>query len=164
MAASRKPTREDLADLRRLEGKLGVRFKDSALLMQALTHSSFAHEHHDDGAQDNERLEFLGDAVIELVTAELLFKREPEVGEGALTLDRAAMVSTGALAVAARRIELGEHLRVGRGVENSGGRQLDSLLANAVEAVIGAITKTWLMEESRRRLQEAGLGPRRGDG
>ncbi|MEA2646357.1 MAG: ribonuclease [Chloroflexota bacterium] len=139
MTAGPKPSKQELGDLRRLEEKLGVRFKDRGLLLQALTHSSYAHEHHEEGALDNERLEFLGDAVIELVTAQLLYLREPEAGEGALTLDRAAMVSTGALATAGRRLQIGDHLRVGRGVENSGGRELDSLLANAVEAVMGAI-------------------------
>jgi ribonuclease III len=109
------------------------------LLQQALTHSSWVHEHPDLGAADNERLEFLGDAVIELVAGEALYRDDPDAGEGALTLGRAAQVSTGALAAAARRIRLGGYLRVGRGVENAGGRDLESLLANAMEAVFGAI-------------------------
>ncbi|HEV3233293.1 MAG TPA: ribonuclease III [Candidatus Dormibacteraeota bacterium] len=126
-------------DLSALQKRLEVTFKDKALLLQALTHSSYAHEHPDEVAGDNERLEFLGDAVIELVAAHLLFRQQPEVGEGILTLDRAAMVSTGALAAVARGLGLGDYLRVGRGVEASGGRDLDSLLANAVEALMGAI-------------------------
>jgi ribonuclease-3 len=104
-----------------------------------LTHSSWAHEHPESDAADNERLEFLGDAVIELLAADALYRQDPGAGEGALTLRRAAMVSTGALAAAARRIKLGSHLRVGHGVENAGGRELDSLLANAMEAVFGAV-------------------------
>lgn len=109
------------------------------MLQQALTHTSWVHEHPDLGAADNERLEFLGDAVIELVAAQALYRETPHAGEGALTLGRAALVSTGALAAAARRIRLGGHLRVGHGVENAGGRDLDSLLANALEAIFGAI-------------------------
>jgi ribonuclease-3 len=109
------------------------------LLLQALTHRSHTHEHPEEAVGDNERLEFLGDAVIELLSADVLYRQRPEVREGTLTLDRAAMVSTGALARVARRIDVGSHLRVGRGVEASGGRDLDSLLANAVEAIMGAI-------------------------
>jgi ribonuclease-3 len=122
-----------------LERQLGIGFHDRDLLVQALTHRSYAHEHAGDGALDNERLEFLGDAVLELIAADLLYRRDPEAGEGSLTLDRAAVVSTGALAAAARRIHLGSHLRVGKGVDKTGGRDLDSILANALEAVIGAI-------------------------
>jgi ribonuclease-3 len=122
-----------------LERKLGIKLRDRDLLLQALTHTSYAHEHADEGAAHNERLEFLGDAVLELVAAEVLYRRNPEAGEGSLTLDRAAVVSTGALAAAARRIDLGRYLRVGKGIEKTGGRDLDSLLANSLEAVIGAI-------------------------
>jgi ribonuclease-3 len=126
-------------DLKRLETRLKVSFRNRKLLLQALTHSSYAHEHPTESDGDNERLEFLGDAVIELIAAGLLFKRKPPAGEGVLTLDRAAMVSTGALATVSRGLDLGDYLRVGRGVESSGGRDLDSLLANAFEALIGAI-------------------------
>jgi ribonuclease-3 len=122
-----------------LERRLGVKFQDPELLLQALTHRSYAHEHAADGAADNERLEFLGDAVLELIAADMLYRGDPEAGEGSLTLDRTALASTGALATAARRIDLGSFLRVGRGVEKTGGRHLDSLLANALEAVIGAV-------------------------
>jgi len=118
---------------------LGVEFDQPRLLLQALTHKSWVHENVDTGATDNERLEFLGDAVIELLAADSLYAADPGAGEGALTLRRAAMVSTGALAVAARRIGLGGHLRVGNGVDKAGGRDLDSLLANAMEAVFGAV-------------------------
>ena len=127
------------ASLGALERKLGGKFTNRDLLQQALTHTSYAHEHADEGALDNERLEFLGDAVLELVAAEILYLRNPDAGEGSLTLDRAAVVSTGALAAAARRIDLGAYLRVGKGVEKSGGRNLDSLLANSMEAVLGAL-------------------------
>ena len=130
------PGSRGLVALRR---KLGIKAHNPDHLLQALTHTSYAHEHPDEGVADNERLEFLGDAVLELVAAEVLYRRIPEAGEGSLTLDRAAVVSTGALAAAARRIDLGKYLRVGKGVEKTGGRDLDSLLANSLEAVIGAI-------------------------
>ena len=126
-------------DLEALQELIGVRLHDPALLLQALTHSSFAHEDPDTQALDNERLEFLGDAVIELLAADSLYTEDAGAGEGTMTLRRAAMVSTGALASAARRIELGSYLRVGHGVEKAGGRDLDSLLANAMEAVFGAV-------------------------
>ena len=126
-------------DLASLQKKLHLRFRDTGLLERALTHSSYAHEHADQGLLDNERLEFLGDAVIELVAAQHLYVVEPDASEGALTLDRAAIVSTGALATVARRLDLGPYLRLGRGMERTGGRDLDSLLANAVEAVFGAV-------------------------
>jgi ribonuclease-3 len=84
-------------------------------------------------------LEFLGDAVIHLLAAELRYRADPTAREGTLTLDRAAMVSTGALAAAARRVGLGRYLRVGKGLDRSGGRDLDSLLANSLEALIGAV-------------------------
>jgi ribonuclease-3 len=142
-----------------LERKLGVQFRDRDLLQQALTHRSFAHEHADDGALDNERLEFLGDAVLELIAADVLYRRDPEAGEGSLTLDRAAVVSTGPLAAAARRIDLGEYLRVGRGVEKTGGRDLDSLLANALEAVIGAIYLDSGMETAAAVFDRLGGAP-----
>ena len=116
-----------------------MRFRRPGLLVQALTHSSWAHEHPETDGEDNERLEFLGDAVIELLAGEALYRGDAAAGEGALTLRRAAMVSTGALAAAARRIDLGRFLRVGHGVDKAGGRDLDSLLANALEAVFGAI-------------------------
>ena len=116
-----------------------MRFRRPELLLQAVTHSSWAHEHPGPDLLDNERLEFLGDAVIELLAGEALYRADVAAGEGALTRRRAAMVSTGALAAAARRIDLGGFLRVGRGVERTGGRDLDSLLANSMEAVFGAI-------------------------
>ena len=122
-----------------LQRRLGVKFHNPKLLLQALTHSSFAHEHAGDGVADNERLEFLGDAVVELITADMLYRDDPRAGEGSLTVGRTALASTGPLAAAARRLDLGNYLRVGKGVEKTGGRDLDSLLANALEAVIGAV-------------------------
>jgi ribonuclease-3 len=139
-----------------------MRFSDPRLLLAAVIHSSYAHEHADQKLVDNERLEFLGDAVLELVSADLLFRRNTAAREGTLTLDRAAMVSTGALAKVARRIDLGAHLRVGKGVEKSGGRELDSLLGNALEAVFGAVYLDQGLERARALFKNLALGAEQG--
>ena len=109
---------------------------DPDLLREALTHSSYVAEH--PGRPFNERLEFLGDAVVGLVIAELLYRRHPDWDEGRLTRARARLVSQPGLAEAARRIHLGDHLRLGRGEQSTGGRHKPSLLADAMEAVAGA--------------------------
>jgi ribonuclease-3 len=138
------------SDLGALEARLGTSFKDPGLLLLALTHSSYAHEHSEDALDDNERLEFLGDAVIHLIAAEHVYRRDIAASEGVLTLERASMVSTGALAALGRAIDLGPHLRLGKGLEKGGGRDLDSLLANAFEAVTGAIYLDRGMTAARR--------------
>jgi len=120
------------------------------LLLRALTHSSYVHENPDAGAEDNERLEFLGDAVVELVAAESLYRAHPDASEGSLTLQRAAIASTGGLAALARGVSLGQSLRLGRGVDKGGGRDLDSLLANALEALFGAVYLDRGLEQARR--------------
>ena len=123
------------ADSARLLKRLGITL-NRELLKQSLTHRSYAYEH--PGTLDNERLEFLGDAVLGRAVTLLLYQRYPDVPEGDLAQRRASLVSTQALAGIAQRIGLGEYLFLGRGEENSGGRQKDSLLANTVEALIGA--------------------------
>jgi ribonuclease-3 len=122
-----------------LERRLGRRFADPSLLEQALTHSSWAHENATALRRDNERLEFLGDALLGQFVAERLFREDPAASEGDLTRRKQALVSMPALAVAARRLDLGAHLMLGRGEESSGGREKDSLLADAFEAVLAAI-------------------------
>lgn len=131
-----------------LEGTIGYRFRDERLLVQALTHSSLAYEQQSRGdeasdeavvEQDNERLEFLGDAVLGLVVAEALFRRFPGFHEGEWTRLRASLVSARHLARVAATLDLGAYLRLGRGEERSGGRKKAALLANAVEAIIAAI-------------------------
>ena len=118
-------------------------FKDRGLLRLALTHSSLAYENNPEGApdpgSDNERLEFLGDAVLGMVVAEALYRRTPALREGDLTRLRASLVSSRHLAQVAQRIQLGPMLLLGRGEENSGGQRKPALLANAMEAVIAAI-------------------------
>ncbi|HYK39341.1 MAG TPA: ribonuclease III [Candidatus Eremiobacteraceae bacterium] len=132
----------------RLEAKLGVRFKNRALLEQALTHSSAVPElraSRDDGKGDspeignNERLEFLGDAVLDLLASEYLLENFPDWSEGQLSKSRARLVNARSLERAARKIELGEHLRLGRGEEKTGGRDKPALLADGFEAVVAAV-------------------------
>ncbi len=112
-------------------------FKNPAALARALTHRSYLNEN-DDALEDNERLEFLGDAVLDLVAAELLYRRLPEMQEGRLTRLRASLVSTERLAALARELGLGALIRMGKGEEASGGRTRPSMLSDAFEAVIGA--------------------------
>jgi ribonuclease-3 len=117
----------------------GYRFKDPSLLETALTHSSYLHEHADVAATDFERLEFLGDAVVDLVVGEELFRRFPDATEGELTALRAQLVSSAALAEVGRRLGLPELARLGRGEEETGGRSRVGLAASLLESVIGAI-------------------------
>src|SRR5437773_10444274 len=116
----------------------GYRFKDEALLENALTHSSYLHEHVDEAARDFERLEFLGDAVVDLVVGEELFRRFPDATEGELTALRATLVSSAALAEVGRRLGLPERARLGRGEEETGGRGRAGLAASLYESVVGA--------------------------
>ena len=126
-------------DIRELEGKIGYGFRNFALLRQAVTHSSYVNEKHMKKHECNERLEFLGDAVLELVSSEYLYFENPVLPEGELTKLRASMVCEKALAFCARDIELGEYLLLGKGEEATGGRKRESLTSDALEAVIGAI-------------------------
>jgi len=121
-----------------LQERLGLRFKRRELLREAMTHTSWINERGDQG-RDNERLEYLGDAVLELVAGEYLFSRFPNYDEGQLTQMRSSLVSTVALARLGEQLLLGETLRLGRGAAKSGARRLTSLHANAFEALVGAI-------------------------
>lgn len=121
-----------------LQKVISHRFSQVKLLETALTHSSFANEN-ENSAQDNERLEFLGDAVLELGISEMLFECNPEAPEGTLTRMRARLVSEPALAALARELFLDELLFLGKGEEMQGGRTRDALLADAFEAVLGAV-------------------------
>lgn len=127
-----------------LEDRLGHRFRDSGLLARALTHSSALPDlrvGHDgnESASDNERLEFLGDAVLNLLASEYLLEKFPGWSEGQLSKSRARLVNAHALEQAARRLNLGIHLRLGRGEEKTGGREKPTLLADAFEAIVAAI-------------------------
>ena len=121
-----------------LETAIGYRFQNISLLQNALTHSSYANERWHNSLLSNERLEFLGDSVLGMLVAEYLFRNFPNRPEGELTRMRADMVCEKTLAAAANRIGLGEHLLLGHGEEQGGGRSRDSLLADAMESVIAA--------------------------
>jgi len=131
-------TAMDTAQLKEIEERIGYRFKNAQLLVTALTHSSFANEINGT-AENNERLEFLGDAVLELAVSEELFARFPQDREGSLTSLRAQLVSEPSLADLARTIELQQCLRLGKGEESQGGRERNAVLCDALESVLGAV-------------------------
>lgn len=122
-----------------LEGKIGYTFRDRSLLVLALTHTSFANEAHSGHLGSNERLEFLGDAVLELVSSDFFYREKPKLSEGELTKLRASFVCEPALAYCAEQIPLPPYLLLGRGEEMTGGRLRPSIVSDAMEAVIGAI-------------------------
>lgn len=126
-------------DLDALEAALGLRFADRRLLLMALTHRSYLNESGPVDVQDNERLEFLGDALIDFVAGDYLYRRLPEAREGELTTLRASLVCEPALAGFARLLDLGAYLRLGRGEIAGGGRGRQTLLCNGFEAMVGAI-------------------------
>ena len=128
-----------MADLNEFQSKIGYTFKNRHLLEQALTHSSYANEKHMKKHSDNERLEFLGDAVLEIVSSEFLFINYPQKPEGELTKLRASIVCEPTLALCTKPLDLGKYLRLGRGEDHTGGRKRKSILSDALEAVIGAI-------------------------
>ncbi|MBO5371616.1 MAG: ribonuclease III [Lachnospiraceae bacterium] len=121
------------------EAIIGYEFKNPRLLQQALTHSSYANEKHMKKHSDNERLEFLGDAVLEVVSSEFLFLNYPELSEGDLTKFRASLVCEPTLAACTPQLALGDFIRLGKGEDMTGGRTRKSILSDALEAVIGAI-------------------------
>ena len=122
-----------------LEQKLGYVFRSRELLGEALNHSSYANEHRGSRILSNERLEFLGDSILGFVTAEHLFKTYPDLPEGDLTRIRAALVCEQSLYEVALELNLGAYLKLGRGEEAGGGRERQSILADAVEAVFAAV-------------------------
>lgn len=122
-----------------LENKIGYTFQNKDLLRQAVTHSSYANEQKINKTGDYERLEFLGDAVLELVSSEFIYKENPQMPEGQLTRKRSSMVCEPALAFCAREIGLEAFILLGKGEEATGGRKRDSIVSDVMEAVIGAI-------------------------
>jgi ribonuclease III len=130
---------ENRSGLQALEERLGYRFREPLYLQKALIHRSFASEQGKRFGNDNETMEYLGDAVIDLAVGHALFNKFPKLREGELTRLRAALVNEGHLALMAREIELGEHLLLGKGEEASQGRQKASILASAYEALLGAV-------------------------
>ena len=132
-----------------LENRLGYRFRDRGLLEHALTHRSRAHEDVSGGVQDNESMEFLGDAVLGLVMADTLFREFPEFNEGQKSKLKASLVSAPALARRAEKLDLGRYLLLGRGEEKSGGRRKLALLADGFEALIAAVYLDGGLEPAR---------------
>ena len=128
-----------MESMEELEQKIGYSFKNEALLRQALTHSSFSNEQKIKKWKNYERIEFLGDAVLELISSDYFYRTYPDETEGNLTKMRAAAVCEQALAITARELDLGKYLVLGKGEEQNGGRERDSIIADVVEAVIGAI-------------------------
>ncbi|MCM1540260.1 MAG: ribonuclease III [Blautia sp.] len=135
--------------LEQLEERIGYPFQDRLLLQQALTHTSYANERKINKVASYERLEFLGDAVLELASSEFLFKQNPELSEGELTKMRAAMVCEPSLAFCARNLDIVPFIRLGKGELYTGGRGRDSISADVMEAVIGAIYLDGGMEQAR---------------
>ena len=134
--------------MNKLEEKIGYHFRDRELLQTALTHSSYANEKHGE-AQSYERLEFLGDSILGLVTAEFLYTHEPRLPEGRMTRLRAELVCEVSLHKTALELSLGRYMRLGRGEEHTGGRERPSILADMVEAIIAAMYLDSGMEQAR---------------
>ncbi|MDO4267807.1 MAG: ribonuclease III [Eubacteriales bacterium] len=125
--------------LQKLQERIGCQFQNEKLLRQAMTHSSYANEHRMDKLSCNERLEFLGDAVLEVISSDFLYQLYPEKPEGELTKIRASIVCEPTLAYCAGQIGLGSYLLLGRGEDATGGRERNSVVSDAMEALIGAI-------------------------
>jgi ribonuclease-3 len=146
-----------------IAARLHLPVRDHELVAQALVHSSWHHEHPDSGPGHNERLEFLGDAVVDLIVSEALFERHPDDDEGRLSARRALIVSTTGLARLAHRIDLGADLLLGEGEAARGGRERPALLAAAFEALVGALfldlgwdhVRDWLLDLAELDLEEA---------
>lgn len=134
-----------------LEKKLGYKFKDIKLLKNALTHSSYANEVRG-GVNSNERLEFLGDSVLSIIVSEHIYSTFPNMPEGELTRLRASLVCEKALCAFSRELELGKYLLLGKGEDKGGGRERDSILADAFEAVLAALFLDGGMEVAKRHV------------
>jgi ribonuclease-3 len=141
--------RRDIEPASSLDQRLGLSFSNLSLLTRAITHTSYTNEH-PDAVEDNERLEFLGDAVLDFIVGEWVYNRFPELSEGDLTKLRSFLVRNERLAEFARRLNLGAALRLGRGEKSSGGNRRDSLLGSAFEALIGAMYLDADLDKIRR--------------
>ena len=133
-----------------LQNSIGYSFKDEKLLVTALTHKSYVVKNSEDGDINNERMEYLGDAVLELVTSDFLFKNYKDMSEGEMTKLRASLVCEPALAIDAREFNLQDFIFLGKGEENTGGRNRDSIVSDAFEALIGAIYLDGGMNEATK--------------
>jgi ribonuclease-3 len=138
------------ADITKFENTIGYTFRDKALIYQAFTHSSFVNEQKINKRQDYERLEFLGDAVLEMISSAYLFRSFPEKKEGEMSKMRATLVCEGALAYDAEALRIREYIQFGKGEEATGGRNKESIIADVMEAIIGALFLDGGIEESKR--------------
>lgn len=139
--------------MKSLESKLGYQFRDVSLLEHALTHSSYANEHHLGSISSNERLEFLGDSVLGMIVADHLYRTFPDLPEGDLTRIRANLVCENSLVLVAKALNLGHYLKLGKGENACGGRNRPSILADAVEAVLAAVFLDGGLEYDRKIIQ-----------
>ena len=144
-----------------LEQKIGYTFRDRTLLDNALTHSSYANEHREQGALSNERLEFLGDSILGLVVADHLYRTRPDLPEGDLTRIRAALVCENSLVDVAKELDLGSYLKLGKGEESGGGRHRPSIQADAVEAMLAAVYLDGGIGQARKLIHDLILGHER---
>ena len=144
-----------------LEEKIGYIFRDRALLDNALTHSSYANEHREQGSLSNERLEFLGDSILGLVVADHLYRTRPDLPEGDLTRIRAALVCESSLVDVAKELDLGAYLKLGKGEESGGGRHRPSIQADAVEAMLAAVYLDGGIGQARKLIHDLILGHER---
>jgi ribonuclease-3 len=134
----------------KFEQKIGYTFKDKSLLVQAFTHSSFVNEQKINKKPDYERLEFLGDAVLEMISSAFLFKKYPDKKEGEMSKIRASLVCEPALAFDSEQLDLKDYIQLGKGEEATGGRNKESIIADVMEAVIGALFLDGGIDESKR--------------
>ncbi len=137
-------------DIARFESVIGYTFRDKALLIQAFTHSSFVNEQKINKKPDYERLEFLGDAVLEMISSAFLFRKYPDKKEGEMSKIRASLVCEPALAYDAENLDLKSYIQLGKGEEATGGRHKESIIADVMEAVIGALFLDGGIEQSKR--------------
>lgn len=144
-----------MKDLSLLEKQIGIIFKDKKCLRTALTHRSYLNEHPQEKISSNERLEFLGDAILEFLVSQKLFSLFPGLNEGVLTTFRSQIVKTGSLAEVANRYHLGEFLFLSKGEEETGGRKNRSLLANTFEALIGAIFLDQGLKQAKKFIDQS---------
>lgn len=139
---------DHIENLKKLESVIGYTFKDKYRLLLAITHSSFANEKKNEGLASNERLEFLGDAVLNIVISRYIYENRPNLPEGEMTKTRASIVCESSLMKCASKIMLGNFILLGKGEENTGGRTRTSILSDAFEALIGAIFLDGSMKEA----------------
>ena len=138
------------SDISKFENIIGYTFKDKSLLIQAFTHSSFVNEQKINKKPDYERLEFLGDAVLEMISSAFLFKKYPDKKEGEMSKIRASLVCEPALAYDAEKLNIRDFMQLGKGEEATGGRNKESIIADMVEAVIGALFLDGGIDEAKR--------------